>query len=498
MDISVLKGEIQKIDDEALIVNLFEGARPGGATAAVDQALGGAIAQAIDLGDFSGRANQTLLLYGQGRVAANRVLVVGLGAQADFGLEAARQAAATAATTLGQLGVAKASTVLHGAGTGGLDVAAAAQAVAEASFLACYRFDTYRRDKATPPLKKLRVVEFDASRISPARRGVRTGLAIAQGTALARDLGAHPGNTATPSYLARSARQLAKAHGLHCTVFDEAGLKRLKMGALLGVSQGSAEGARFIVLEHNKKAGGRPLVFVGKGVTFDTGGISLKPGQGMEDMKHDMSGAAAVLGAMQTIGALGLKRHVVGLIPAVENMPGSRAVKPGDILTAMSGTTIEIINTDAEGRLILADALCYAKRYKPAAVVDLATLTGACVIALGHHASGLMGNDETLIERLLQAGQTTHERLWQLPLWREYADEMKSDVADLKNTGGRPGGTLTAAGFLSHFAGDMPWAHLDIAGTAWASKDRPYIPRGSVGVGVRLLTQLARDWPARG
>ena len=497
MDVSVLQGEIQKIDDEALVVNLFEGVRPGGATAAVDRALGGAISAAVDLGDFSGGANQTLLLYGDGRIAARRVLVVGLGAQDDFGPEEARRAAATAAKTLRDLGVARAATVIHGAGAGGLDVASAAQAVAEASYLACYRFEVYRRQAAEGALKKLRVVEFDRSRMAAARRGVRTGLAIARGTALARDLGSHPGNAATPSYLARTARQMAKAHSLQCRIHDEAALKRLKMGALLGVSQGSAQGARFIVLEHNKKAGGRPLVFVGKGVTFDTGGISLKGGQGMEDMKHDMSGAAAVLGAMQTIGALGLKRYVVGLIPAVENMPGSRAVKPGDILTAMSGTTIEVINTDAEGRLILADALCYARRYKPAAVVDLATLTGACVVALGHHASGLMGNDEDLIDRLRQAGETTGERVWQLPLWPEYADEMKSAVADLKNAGSRAGGTLTAAGFLSHFAGDMPWAHLDIAGTAWATTDKPYIPKGSVGVGVRLLTQLARDWSTK-
>ncbi|MCY3762918.1 MAG: leucyl aminopeptidase, partial [Gemmatimonadetes bacterium] len=319
------------------------------------------------------------------------------------------------------------------------------------------------------------------------------GGAIAAGAALARDLANHPGNTATPTYLASAARRIARSRSLRCQVIDETGMRRLGMGALLGVTRGSSEPARFIVLEHNAGKGGKPLVFVGKGVTFDSGGISLKPGDRMADMKFDMSGAAAVIGAMQAVSDLDFPHHIVGLVPATENLPGGRAVKPGDVLKTITGKTIEIDNTDAEGRLILADALGYARRLKPAAIVDLATLTGACVVALGSHAAGMLGNDEELKERILKAGNETGERVWPLPLWPEYRDQIKSAVADMKNTGGRAGGAITAAALLEEFV-DSPWVHLDIAGTAWTNRARPYIPKGGVGFGVRLLTRLARDW----
>jgi leucyl aminopeptidase len=498
MKIIVQQNEIQKKEDEAIVVNLFKGAKPGGATGAVDKALGGLIGAVIKSGDFSGKLNQTLVLYPNGKISAQRVLVVGLGKEQDFDLEAARQAAGTAARQLQDLGVKQASTILHGSGAGGLDVEQAAQAVAEASLLACYRFNHYKSNANTKKeLGRLTIVEFDKSKIAPARRGAQAGQHIATGTVLARDLINHPGNTVTPSYLARTARQLARQNGLICKVIDEAGMKRLAMGALLGVSQGSRQPARFITLEHNKKAGGKPLVLVGKGVTFDTGGISLKPSGGMGDMKSDMSGAAAVLGAMQAIGALKVPRYVVGLVPAVENMPDGNAIRPGDVLTSMAGKTIEIISTDAEGRLILADALTYAQRYKPSGVIDLATLTGACVVGLGHEVSGMMGNDDDLAAQVRQAGETTRERVWPLPLWEEHRDLIKSDVADMKNSGGRPAGALTAAALLAEFAQDYPWVHLDIAGTAKSTKSAPYIPKGGVGIGVRLLTQLARDWTSK-
>ena len=497
MKITVQQGAIQKKDDEAIVVNLFEDARPGGATGAVDQALDGQISRALDSGDFKGKKNETLLLYTQAQIPASRVLVVGLGKQEDFALEGVRQAAGTAARKLQDLGVARATTILHGTGDGGLGVEDVAQAVAEASALAGYRFDHYRTKKSANELKKLTILEFDKSKLTEARRGVRCGTRIAEGTCLARDLINHPGNAVTPVYLARTARNIARNHGLTCRVIDEAGMKRLGMGALLGVSQGSAQPARFIVLEHRKKARERPLVFVGKGVTFDSGGISLKPGDNMERMKYDMSGAAAVLGAMQTVAALGLPSYIVGLVAAAENLPDGKSYRPGDILKTMSGKTIEIINTDAEGRLILADALSYATRYKPAAAVDLATLTGACVIALGHHAIGMMGNDDELAEKVRQAGQQSGERVWQLPLWDEYREQIKSSVADMKNTGGRPAGAITGAALLAEFAEDYPWVHLDIAGTAWSTKSKSYTSRGGTGVGVRLLTQLARDWKKR-
>ena len=500
MNITVRQGEIQKTETEALVVNLFHGARPGGATAAVDAELGGLIGRVVDSGDFTGEKNRTLLLYPDaGGLPARRVLLVGLGRQNEFDLETARQAAGTAARRLQELGVEKAATVLHGAGAGGLETEEAAQAVAEASILACYRFDEHKSRKEGKVLRQLTVVEFDGARLAAVRRGLRMGRSIAEGTCLARDLVNHPGNTATPAFLASRARSLARRHeGLRCRVLDEAAMRREGMGAILGVSAGSAEPAKLIVLEHGlspRRRGARrkkPLVFVGKGVTFDSGGISIKPGSGMGDMKMDMSGAAAVIGAMQVVAEAGLARPVVGIVPATENLLDGKAYKPGDVLTTMAGQTIEIDNTDAEGRLILADALTYAQRYEPEGIVDLATLTGACVIALGSHASGLMANDDGLAERVEAAAEATAEKVWRLPLWPEYRRQIRSQVADMKNTGGREGGAITAAALLSEFAGDTPWVHLDIAGTAWTDRARPYVPRGGVGVGVRLLVELAR------
>ena len=500
MNITVRQGEIQKTETEALVVNLFQGARPGGATAAVDAELGGLIGRVVDSGDFTGEKNRTLLLYPDaGGLPARRVLLVGLGRQNEFDLETARQAAGTAARRLQELGVEKAATVLHGAGAGGLEAEEAAQAVAEASILACYRFDEHKSRKEGKVLRQLTVVEFDGARLAAVRRGLRMGRSIAEGTCLARDLVNHPGNTATPAFLASRARSLARRHeGLRCRVLDEAAMRREGMGAILGVSAGSAEPAKLIVLEHGlspRRRGARrkkPLVFVGKGVTFDSGGISIKPGSGMGDMKMDMSGAAAVIGAMQVVAEAGLARPVVGIVPATENLLDGKAYKPGDVLTTMAGKTIEIDNTDAEGRLILADALTYAQRYEPEGIVDLATLTGACVIALGSHASGLMTNDDGLAERVEAAAEATAEKVWRLPLWPEYRRQIRSQVADMKNTGGREGGAITAAALLSEFAGDTPWVHLDIAGTAWTDRARPYVPRGGVGVGVRLLVELAR------
>lgn len=506
MNITVRCAEIQNRGGDALVVSLFESAKPTGATGVVDKAVGGLIGAAIESGDFTGRKNQTLLLYAGAGLKARRILVVGLGLLDDFDAEAARQAAGTAARRLQDLGVTEASTVLHGSNELGAETAA--ESLAEASELACYRFDVHRTDKPASLLARLTVVEPDKRHLTAARRGVVAGLAIGSATCLARDLVNQPGNKATPSYLATEARRLARHHGLQCRILTEADMKRLGMGGLLGVTRGTSEPARFIVLEHRGKSNpsprsvkGRrpppkPLVLVGKGVTFDSGGISIKPAGGMEDMKGDMAGAAAVMGALQAVAALRIPTRVIGLIPATENLPGGKAYKPGDVLTTMSGKTVEIISTDAEGRLILADALTYASRYKPAGVVDLATLTGACVVALGHHASGMMANDDSLAERVRQAGEATAERVWPLPLWPEFREQIDSPVADMKNSGGRAGGAETAAALLSEFAQGYPWAHLDIAGTARARKAQPYVPKGAVGVGVRLLTRLARDWDA--
>jgi leucyl aminopeptidase len=311
---------------------------------------------------------------------------------------------------------------------------------------------------------------------------------------LARDLVSQPGNVVTPAFLADTAQELAVSNNLKCRVYELEELKELGMNALVAVGKGSVETPRLIVLEY-RGAGekDRPVVLVGKGITFDSGGISIKPGAGMEEMKTDMAGSAAVLGAMTAAAGLKLPLNLVGVIPTAENMPDGKAYKPGDVVTSLSGTTIEITNTDAEGRLILCDALHFAQKYRPTAMIDLATLTGACVVALGHEASGLMGNDPRLVNALIKADERCGEQVWELPLWDGYGEAMKSDIADLKNAGSREGGSITAGWFLKQFVGKTHWAHLDIAGTAWGDKSRPCAPKGATGVGVRLLIEYLRN-----
>jgi leucyl aminopeptidase len=332
-------------------------------------------------------------------------------------------------------------------------------------------------------------------------RALETGRILAESANFARSLVNHPANEMTPTILAEQARQMAKACQLKCEVLDRKAMEKLGMGLLLGVAQGSEQAPKFIVLEH--RSGKRKqdnIVFVGKGITFDSGGISIKSADGMERMKYDMSGGAAVIGALRAAALLKVPLNVVGLIPATENLLSGKATKPGDVHRAMNGKTAEIINTDAEGRLILGDALAYAARYKPSACVDLATLTGACVVALGHEAIGMMGNSqgEALMQRLQKAGMRTGERVWQLPLWDEYLEHVKSDVADVKNVGlGRAAGAIAGAAFLVKFVDGYPWVHLDIAGTAWADRDQPYKLKGGTGVGVRLLSQMLLDWNSK-
>jgi leucyl aminopeptidase len=369
----------------------------------------------------------------------------------------------------------------------------AAQSLVEGALLALYQFTTYRTERKDElkPVRQMILVVSDPRALAEVQQGARQGQIIGEATVFVRDLCNHPANVVTPTYIATEARKAAKERNVSCTVLDRPQMQRLGMGALLGVAQGSHEPPKFIVLEYR---GGprseRPVALVGKTVTFDSGGISLKPADNMEQMKADMTGGAAVLAAVRAAARLRLPLNILAVIPATENMPGGRAIKPGDILKSLSGKTIEVINTDAEGRLILADGLAYATRYKPSVLVDIATLTGACVVALGNHAIGVLGNNERLIGELKTAGEQCGERAWQLPLWEEYYDQIKSDVADMKNTGGRPGGTITAAAFLSKFVGDAVWAHLDIASTDWSDRERAYIPKGATGVGTRLLIQF--------
>jgi leucyl aminopeptidase len=496
MEVQIIQGSIQEQTTDTIIVNLFEGVTvPSGATGAVDKALNGAISELIANGDISGKAGEVGVLYPRGLIAAKRVLIVGLGKQDKFDLEGVRQAAATAVTRARDLNAQAVATIVHGAGIAGLPVDAAAQATTEGALLALYRFDATKEKEPQNEIKSFTIVEFDESKLAAMKGGVDTAVAIAAGTTLARDLVNMPPNVATPTRLAQAAQEIAETHNLKITVGGRKWAAKRNMGAFLAVAKGAGEPPKFIILEHN---GDREdldtIVLVGKGITFDTGGISIKPVTGMGNMKSDMGGAAAVLGAMKTAAMLDVPLRLIGITPCTENMPDANAYRPADVITASNGKTIEIISTDAEGRMVLADGLVYAGQYKPKAVIDLATLTGACVIALGENmAAGLFSTDETLQDKMVAAGKATHERVWPLPLWDDYLKAIKSDVADVKNAGGRFGGVGTSAIFLKQFT-DYPWLHLDIASMALTEKEGGYIPFGGTGFGVRLLVEFLLGW----
>jgi leucyl aminopeptidase len=372
---------------------------------------------------------------------------------------------------------------------GGVTPADAGQAIAEGLAQGAWQFLDMKRpaDDKKAPLERIDLLAPDDHDAFAA--GHHIGAALGAGQTLARGIQVLPGNICTPTYVGRAAEELAARHGFAVTVLDKAAIAREKMGALLAVAQGSVEEPRFIVLEY-RGAEAAPIVLVGKGVTFDTGGISIKPAQNMEDMKYDMSGAAAVLGTFEVLGRLKPAAHVIGIIPSTENMPSGTAVKPGDVITSHFGKTIEVINTDAEGRLILCDALSWAKRYHPACVIDIATLTGAIVVALGNTAAGVMGTDDALVDEVRQAADRAGERVWPLPLWDEYRDLMKSDIADVKNAGGRPAGSISAGWFLREFVDGFAWAHLDIAGTAYTDREDATRVKGPTGIGVRLFSEF--------
>jgi leucyl aminopeptidase len=461
--------------------------KPPASLEGLDKGTGGAIGRVLAAGDFSGKKDETAVIYPSG--PAPRVLLVGLGKPDEIDRTAIRRSAAVAAKKARSLGVTRAAFYLPPEARGKVPPAEVGQSIAEGLNQGAWQYNEMKKpgEDKKPPLERFDILAHDG----PAEliRGHKTGEAIGAGQTFARGLQVLPGNVATPTYIANVARDLAQRHGFGVTILDKAAIVKEKMGALLSVAQGSAEEPRFIALEY-KGADSAPIVLIGKGVTFDTGGISIKPAQNMEDMKYDMSGAAAVLGTFEALGRLKPNVHVVGLIPSTENMPSGTAVKPGDVVTSHLGKTIEVINTDAEGRLILCDALSYARRYKPVAVVDIATLTGAIVVALGHGAAGVMGDDEKLVEELRAAGEKAGERLWPLPLWDEYRDLMKSDIADVKNSGGRPAGSISAGWFLREFVDGFPWAHLDIAGTAYTERDEPGRVKGPTGIGVRLFTEF--------
>jgi leucyl aminopeptidase len=455
-----------------------------GSAAAIDPG----VERAVATGDFKGKKDETLLVYGSGK--AQRILLVGVGKPADITRSSVRRAAAVAAKRARSLGTKAFALAIAKEARGGLGAAELAQVAIEGAAQGGWQFTELKKqpEDPKPEIESLELV-IDASDKDEAEAGRRIGDAIAAGYLYTRNLQMQPGNVCTPTYLAEQARKLAEAHGFGVTILDRAQIKKEGMGALLAVAQGSAEEPRFIVLEYGGGSGA-PVVLVGKGVTFDSGGISIKPALNMEDMKFDKSGATAVLGTFEALGRLKPKINVVGLIPATENLPSGTAIKPGDVVKSHLGKTIEIINTDAEGRLILCDALSYARRFKPAAAIDAATLTGAVVIALGHHAIGMLGNDEALLAEVRDAGERAGERCWPLPLWDDYRELLKSDVADVKNSGGRAAGTIAGAWFLREFVDSFPWVHLDIAGTAYLEGEGASHAKGPTAIGVRLFTEF--------
>lgn len=476
----------KKVKSDALVVGVFQGGALSSLGKDVNSGLKGVIKTTIKNSDFKGKSNEALMLYTGG--AHSRVLLVGLGKKKEFDLEKLRQAGGTAVKTLQSKEKTSATAEIPGLELMDFTSAEATQAFVEGTILGSYKFLDYKTDDENGTVLKSLTVVGGGS-----RSGMKRGKVVGDAVCLARDLAAHPSNVATPSRLASEARKIARAGGMTCKVMNRDQFTNLGMGAFASVARGAHEPPKFILMEYRGgKKGDKPFAFVGKGITFDTGGISIKPSSKMDEMKYDMCGAATVLGIMKAVAGLKPKRNIVAAIAATENMPGSRASKPGDIVKAYNGKTIEILNTDAEGRLVLADALAYvSKHYDPKYMVNFATLTGAVIVALGHVASGVMGTDEKLVQSILKAGKMSGERVWEFPLWDDYCDDVKSKIADVKNLGATgQAGTIAGGAFLKAFVGDTPWAHLDIAGTAWWDKDRPYVPSGPSGVAVRLSLEL--------
>ena len=498
LKIDVQSADIIGIDTPALVVNLFRGVKkPGGATGAVDKALGGVITQLIEDGEIKGSTGETTLIHTLGKIKPSRVLVAGLGTQDKFDVQVVRRVSAEVVRFLRRKGISSAATIAHGAGIGGLDPQLSGQAIAEGAHLGLYKFGTYltKNSDSTNEFEHLTVVESDKTRAKAIDAGIQLGSTVAKASITARNMVNEPANHMTPSRMAEAAQKVASDQGLKIEIMENAQMKKMGMGAFMGVAQGTDEPAKLIVLRYD----GDPenpennLGLIGKGITFDTGGISLKPPGGMEAMKGDMAGGASVIAAMEIIGQTKPKINVLAVIAATENMPGASAQRPGDVVRAMNGKTIEVINTDAEGRLVLADALCYAREQGITRLVDVATLTGAMVTTLGKACTGVMGNDGQLVQQTIDAGKKTGEKFWELPMFDEYKDLIKSDVADMKNSGGRQAGSISAALLLAEFVDGAAWVHLDIAGTSTSDKAAGYLVKGATGVPVRTLAQLATD-----
>ncbi len=497
MKVKIQKGDFTTVPGEALILFHFEqDERLLETTAAVNDAVGSIVEQVIESGDFRGEHLEHVILFGQENGDRARIILIGLGKREGFTEQRLREAAAEALRVLRKRRQSRAVLPLPLDSGFPLGLEDTAEACVLGGMLGLYQF-TELRTRDRDKIKEFeRLTIASPKKIKRLDASVRRAKAIALGIYLARDLVTLPANLATPGILAERAKEVAAQARMEFHLIDVEEARELGMGAFLAVAQGSDEPGMMVMMDYNPSGKEKsPVLLVGKGITFDSGGISIKPAQHMEKMKQDMAGAAAVIGTMKAVADLGLPLRVMGLIPCTENLPSGKAYKPGDVIHSLSGLSIEVINTDAEGRMVLADALTYGGGYEPQAIIDLATLTGACIVALGEGVAGLMGNDDELLTRLQTAGEKSGERVWQLPLWDSYFDLLKSDVADFKNVNGRKAGAIIGGIFLKQFVPEgIPWAHLDIAGCAWEEKGRPLVPKGATGTGVHLLLRMLQEW----
>ncbi len=491
MDYSIESLPLETLQNDCIIVGIYENQQLTPSADVLDRHSNNLITSILQRGDMEGKHGDSVILNFIPEIPVERVLLVGLGKQEPLSAKQYRKVLATSIKHLKELKVVTATCALTEIAVEGREQKWKTRQIVEIFEASCYQFNQLKSDKKSHLTLNNISIHTQLENLADTKAGLTLGQAISSGVSLAKNLSDLPGNICTPSYLAKQATELDKSSNkLAVSVLEEADMQKLGMGALLSVSRGSRQPAKLIVIEY---AGGseqqQPIVLIGKGLTFDAGGISLKPSAGMDEMKYDMCGGAAILGTLSAAANLNLPINIVGLVPSSENLPDGDANKPGDIVTSMSGQTIEILNTDAEGRLILCDTLTYAKKFNPEVVIDLATLTGACLVALGRHPSGLLGNDDILCNDLIAAGETACDSVWRLPLWEEYQDQLKSNFADMANIGGRDAGTITAACFLSRYAKDYRWAHLDIAGTAWCTGNN----KGATGRPVPLLMQYLID-----
>jgi leucyl aminopeptidase len=494
MKIKLINQAITDFTGDLIIVNLFQDVKsPGGATRAVDEKMDGLISRLITQGELTGKLGEITLLHRCGTLKADKVIVVGLGKQNDFDYERARKAAASAIEKAGEIKAGHIGTIVHGGGLGAIDPARAAQAVVEGTLLALYTFNIYKKSENDHQIRTFSIVELEKGKVAKFRRGIATGKILAEAQNISRDLINEPANNLTPAKLLMRVKRLIRDQRLQglikCRHMEKRELERMGMGALLSVAQGSSHAAKFIVLRIQTSR--KPMVcLIGKTVTFDSGGLSIKPSAGMGLMKGDMGGGAVAIGTTIALARAKKKINLMTLIPAVENMPSGSAYRPGDIVRAMNGKTVEIVTTDAEGRLTLADAIAYGEKAGARLIIDIATLTGGCVVALGKSIAAIMGNDQDVIKKVIESSKMTGEEFWQLPLYEGYNKLIESDVADLKNAGGRNASAITAGLFLQSFVDKAKWIHIDVAGTEFTDKKTYYQPVGGTGFGVRTLYDL--------